>query len=147
MDYMDPDVGYPKNAIKLNHSLTHMPVNFSLYGQLHPLTLFRIIPTSGKSKQVNFITGFSNTVNAQADHFHYRDLLSISSYIPVKYCLSQIRSLTWVWTIVILGTLQWLMRNNKLHACKLYSQVSALFTHLILGYYTICTETVLFTIY
>ena len=43
-----------------------MSVNFSICSQLHPLTLFRIIPTSGKSKQVTIITGFFNTVNAQA---------------------------------------------------------------------------------
>ena len=89
------------------------------------------------------------TVNTQAGHFHYNysGLLEISSYIPVKCCLSQIRSLTWVWTIVILGTLQWLMRNSKLHTCKLFSQVLTLFTHLSLGYDIICIETILVTIY
>ena len=61
---MDPDVGCLKNTIKLNHSLTHIPVKLSLYGQLHPLTLFRMIATLGTSKQVTFVTGFSNTVNA-----------------------------------------------------------------------------------
>ena len=74
---MDPDVGCPQNTIKLNHSLTHMPVKFSSYDQLHPFTLFRKIATLGTSKQVTFITGFSNTVNAQAGHFHYRVLLEI----------------------------------------------------------------------
>ena len=69
MDYMDPDVGCSKNAIKLNNSLICMPVNFSFYGQIHPLTLFRVIQTLGKSKQVTFITGFSHNVNAQVGHF------------------------------------------------------------------------------
>ena len=147
IDYMYTDVGCPKNTIKLNHSLTHMPVKFSFYGQLHPLTLFRMIATSGTSKQVTLITGFSNTVNAQAGHFHYRVLLEISSNIPPKCYVSHIRSLIWVWTIVVLGTLHWLMRKCKLYACKLFSRVSTLFTHLILGYYIICAETILVTIY
>ena len=147
IDYMDPDVGCLNNTIKRNHSLTHVPVKLSLYGQPHPLTLFRMIATLGTSKQVTFITGFSDTVNAQAGHFHHKVLLEISSYIPPKCCVSHIRSLIWVWTIVILGTLHWLLRNCKLYACKLFSHVSTLFTHPILGYYIICTETILVAIY
>ena len=61
MEYKDPYVCCPKNAIRLNHSLNRMPVNVFLCGQLHTLTLLRIIPTSGKFKQVTFITGFSYT--------------------------------------------------------------------------------------
>ena len=113
MEYRDPNVSCPKDAIKLNHSLNRMPANVFLCGQLQPLTLLRIIPTSGKFKQVTFITGFSNTVNALAGHFNCSDLLEISSCIPVKCCPSQIRSLTWVRAITVLGMLQWLMRNSK----------------------------------
>ena len=84
MDYMDPDAGCSKNAIKFNHSLTCMPVSFSPYGQLHPLTLFRIVQTLGTSKQVTFITGFSNFVNAQVCHFHLSGLQEIITYISVS---------------------------------------------------------------
>ena len=54
-----------------------MPVSFALYGQLHPLTLFRIVQTLGTSKQVTFITGFSNFVNAQVCHSHLSGLQEI----------------------------------------------------------------------
>ena len=95
MDYMDPDVDCSKNAIKLNHSLTRMPVSFSLYGQLHPLTLFRIVQTLGTSEQVTFITGFSNTVNAQVCHFRLSGLQEIITYIPVNRPLcDQLQPLT-----------------------------------------------------
>ena len=61
-----------------------MPVSFSLYGQLHPLTLFMIVQTLGTSKQVTLITCFSNFVNAQVCHFHLSGLQEIITYIYVS---------------------------------------------------------------
>ena len=95
MDYMDPDAGCSKNAIKLNHSLTRMPVSFSLYGQPNPLTLFRIVQTLGTSKQVTFITGCSNTVNAQVCLFHLSGLQELITHISVNRPLrDQLQPLT-----------------------------------------------------
>ena len=45
---------------------------------------FRIVQTLGTSKQVTFITGFSNFVNAQVCHFHLSGLQEIITYISVS---------------------------------------------------------------
>ena len=75
--------------------IIHSPASFSLYGQLHPLTLFRIVQTFGTSKQVTFITGFSNTVNAQVCHLRLSGLQEILMYISVNRPLcDQLQSLT-----------------------------------------------------
>ena len=62
-----------------------MHVSFSIYGQLHPLTLFRIVQTLGTSKQVAFIICFSSTVNAQVCHFHLSANRNFQNYIYVTW--------------------------------------------------------------